>query len=112
MPDRTDDLRTDRFLDAFFTAPNLIVRDDIKPGLPAQKLVPWIALARSDNAATCLPVRRAGNDDWVDWYAIACDESTLRRLGEELAAFVGPTWSTFRGQRAHLDVSDPIDRAV
>src|SRR5438270_508982 len=112
MSDREDNSRAERFLDAFFAAPNLIVRDDIRPGHSAQKLLPWIVLAKSNNPVTCLPRRSAEQGDWVDWYGIARDESALRRLGEELTAFVGPTWSTFRGQRARLDASDPIERAV
>ncbi len=48
----------------------------------------------------------------VDWYGLAFDDRQLTALGESLTAFVGPTYTTFRGQVARLDLSDPIDQAV
>jgi hypothetical protein len=57
-----------------------------------------------------LPCWRAGKV--VDWYGLAFDDRQLSSLGESLTAFVGPTYTTFRGQIARLDPADPIDQAV
>ena len=48
----------------------------------------------------------------VDWYGLALDDRQFRALGEHLTAFVGPSYTTFRGQRARLDPGNPIDVAV
>jgi hypothetical protein len=48
----------------------------------------------------------------VDWYGIAFDDREIRTLGEELTAFVGPSYSNFRGERARLDPADPVEAAV
>jgi hypothetical protein len=40
------------------------------------------------------------------------DERQLRDLSETFMAFVGPTYSNFRGQRATLDPHHPIEKAV
>jgi hypothetical protein len=57
-----------------------------------------------------LPCWRGGQV--VDWYGIAVNERQYIALGESLTAFVGPTYTTFRGQRAELDLGDPVDAAV
>ena len=48
----------------------------------------------------------------VDWYGLAFDDRQLRALGEDLTAFVGPTYTTFRGQLARLAVTDAVEAAV
>lgn len=72
---------------------------------------PWVErLTKADPKPTVLPCVREGKV--VDWFGIAFSEKELRELGEALMAFVGPTYSTFRGQRASLDSSDPVEAAV
>jgi hypothetical protein len=93
------------FLAAFFSTPNQL-KPESKPEIPH-----WIA--RLNGAAplpTVLPCWREGNV--VDWYGIALDERELQALGESLTAFIGPSYTTFRGQIADLDPRDPIDKAV
>jgi hypothetical protein len=71
------------------------------------KIRPWVELlTKGEPQPTILPCWRSES---VDWYAIAFSERQLRRLSEELMAFVGPTYSTFRGQRAQLN---PQEQAV
>lgn len=93
------------FLARFFAPPNQI-NEGKDP-----RLTPWIdRLRRTEPLPSVLPCFRGGQI--VDWYGVAFDERQWRSLGENLTAFVGPTFTTFRGQRAELDTSDPIDAAV
>ena len=46
------------------------------------------------------------------WYGVARSEPALRRLSEELVAFVGPSVSNVTGDRADLDPADPVEAAV
>lgn len=93
------------FLARFFVPPNQI-NEGKDP-----RLTPWIdRLRRAEPLPSVLPCFRGGQV--VDWYGLAFDERQWRSLGEDLTAFVGPTFTTFRGQRAELDGSDPIDAAV
>src|SRR4051794_4788388 len=91
-----------QFLQAFLAPPNrLTLEGDQRLGL-------WVELLRgSEPRATILPCWRGGKT--VDWYGIATKEPAWRALGEDLMAFIGPTLTTFRGQRAVLNDADPID---
>ena len=46
----------------------------------------------------------------LSWYAI--DFGDGNEFRELLLAFVGPSYSTFRGERAELSAGDPVDKAV
>jgi hypothetical protein len=93
------------FLNAFFSPPNqLTLTKD-------PRVQPWIdRVMTSDPQPSVLPCWRGGQV--VDWYGLAFNERQYIALGENLMAFVGPTYATFRGQRAELDRGDPIDAAV
>ncbi|GAA6620049.1 protein DpdD [Scytonema sp. NUACC26] len=99
------------FLEQFFGTGNKFDLNQIEQDEGKQaKIRPWVELlTRDEPQPTVLPCwREAG----VDWYAIALSERQLRRLSEELMAFVGSTYSTFRGQRAQLNLQDPVEAAV
>lgn len=93
------------FLEQFFGNGNRLTLEK------AQKnsfLQPWIARLAKGLPAV-LPCAR---ETETDWYGLAFSEQQLRGLREELTAFVGPTWSTFRGQRATLDLNNQFEAAV
>jgi hypothetical protein len=98
-------VKSDDFLNAFFAPPNRLRRDS-DPRLQA-----WIRRLEGDSPrASVLP-------RWLDgtrvvWYGLAFDDREFRALGEDLTAFVGPTYTTFRGQRVRLDLDDPIEAAA
>jgi hypothetical protein len=102
------------FLNQFFGEGNQLDLDKIEHNVDnAGVLLPWVQrLTGSDPLSTVLPRRNVHNPSNIIWYGIARSDQQLRSLGEELTAFVGPTWSTFRGQRATLDLTDPVDLAV
>jgi len=51
-------------------------------------------------------------DHGVIWYGIAQTEQAAQQLAEEVKAFVGPSYSTFTGERFPLDEDDPVEQAV
>src|SRR5216117_2362291 len=93
------------FLDRFFAKPNQF-KLEAKP-----EVAQWVArLTGPEPLATVLPCWREGKV--VDWYGFAFNDREFRALGENLTAFVGPSYTTFCGQLAVLDPNDPIDKAV
>src|SRR5207302_2758078 len=54
--------------------------------------------------------RRRGQE--IVWYGLAFDERQFRQLREEATAFVGPSYSDFRGERALLSPKDAQEAAV
>ncbi|MBW4558081.1 MAG: hypothetical protein KME59_19535 [Trichormus sp. ATA11-4-KO1] len=100
-----------RFLEQFFGAGNQLDLGKIERGEGNHaKIRPWVErLTQTEPQPTVLPRWREGG---VDWYGIAQSQRQLRTLSEELMAFVGPTYSTFRGQRAQLNLQDPVELAV
>ncbi|WP_224240923.1 protein DpdD [Hyalangium gracile] len=101
------------FLQRFFGAGNDFSLGEIEKGgnTPAGKLRPWVERLRTHSPQrTVLPYWRKGQK--IDWYGMAFTDAELRILGEELTAFIGPSYSDFRGLPAVLDESHPIERAV
>lgn len=93
------------FLDRFFASPNRLHAAS-KP-----ELAHWVErVTRREPLPSVLPCWRP--DGGLDWYGLAFDERQLRALGESLTAFVGPSYTTFRGRLAELDTSDPIEASV
>jgi hypothetical protein len=107
--------KLDKALQRFFSAPNRLDLDRIEQtdeDHGVGRFRRWIVPLRlPEPQGTLLPCQRETGGS-VDWYAVAFDDRELRTLGEELTAFVGPSYSRFRGERARLDVSDPVENAV
>jgi hypothetical protein len=103
---------TSQFLSVFFGPENrLTLAACYEPGAPGARFAPWIDRLRGANPAPTVLPRRRSHDDF-EWYGLAFDERQARALGDDLMAFVGPSYSTFRGRRGSLRSDDPIDRAV
>lgn len=98
-------LKIREFLEQFFGKGNQLTFEKVQK-IPF--LQPWIARLER-GLPTVLPCARTTG---TDWYGLTFSEQQFRGLREELAAFVGPTWSSFRGQRTILDLNDPIEAAV
>lgn len=98
-------LKIREFLEQFFGKGNHLTFEKVQK---IRFLQPWIARLER-GLPTVLPCARTTG---TDWYGLAFSDQQFRGLREELAAFVGPTWSSFRGQRAILDLNDPIEAAV
>lgn len=101
------------FLQCFFGADNRFSLGEIDKGgnTSEGKLLPWVERLRTTSPQrTVLPYWRKGQK--IDWYGLAFTDADLRILGEELTAFVGPSYSDFRGLPAVLDKTHPIEHAV
>lgn len=102
-------LSVEDFLSQFFGNGNKFHLAKIEATEDEQsKIRPWVELL-TQAEPTVLPY---WHNKIVDWYGIAFSERQLRRLNEELMAFVGSTYSTFRGQRVQFDLQNPIELAV
>lgn len=102
-----------KFLDLFFGDQNELKLDEVKGA--DNPLLPWIKrLDLIPPLPTVLPYKYRDHKgvQHYNWYGTAHSGRELRDLAEHLTAFIGPTWSTFRGARARLDPSDPLDAAV
>jgi hypothetical protein len=108
--------RTRPFLERFFGEHNELKLEQIESGQGAAGvLLPWIKrLTLIPPLSTVIPHKFsvAGGDAQYNWYGLAQSERELRDLNEDLTAFVGPTWSTFRGEVARLDPANPTDLIV
>jgi hypothetical protein len=103
----------DAFLQTFFGGDNRLKLERVQAADDerTQLVRPWVErLRHMPPLPTVLPRVRA--DRSVVWYALAFSPDQLRSLADDLLAFVGPTWSTFRGHRTPLVGTDPIDAAV
>ncbi|HEY3413886.1 MAG TPA: protein DpdD [Armatimonadota bacterium] len=69
----------------------------------------WIDDFRKLGFPMVLPRSAEGR---LQWYAVAESARQMRELREELLAFVGPSFSTFRGVPAELDPNDPLESAL
>jgi len=97
------------FVDRFFGPANEIQLISLNPDLRAW-LQPWIDDLESPlDKPVVLPSRRNGQ---TRWYALAFSDRQSRSLRDDLAAFVGPSYSNFAGQLARLDSADPVENAV
>jgi len=102
-------LDTRQFLERFFGDANQIKLNAIESADgSARMLQPWI-VRLEQGLPSVLPYKR---DQGTDWYGVAQSERQLRSLREDLTAFVGPTWSTFRGQRVQLNSDNPVEASI
>lgn len=104
---------TDQFLRRFFGEGNALQFEQLEnPSDEKRRLVRiWTEpLRREESLPTVLP--RFSKTGTTQWYGIARSPRQLRMLAEDVRAFVGPTYSTFDGQRAQLVPSDSVEEAV
>jgi hypothetical protein len=104
------------FLERFFGEHNELKLEEIESGSGvAGLLLPWVTRLKLVHPLPTIVARKFVDDEGLaryTWYGVAQTQRELRDLSEDLTAFVGPTWSTFRGDRATLNVTDPTDVAV
>lgn len=79
---------------------------------PTQQLRNWIEELPEPRGHPLLLPAFHGSQDNVRWYAFGFNEIQAESLRTELNAFIGPVGSNYRGRRAELDPSDPIDTAL
>jgi hypothetical protein len=105
------DPEIETFLNLFFSEPNrlTLARVTEAQGPAAESVRGWIADLRQSRGFVALPCLRA---DRREWYGLAFSERQYRSLLELIGAFVGPSYSTFRGDSGGMSATDPVDRAT
>jgi hypothetical protein len=96
------------FLALFFGPGNLIDLEDIDSN---PSLRPWLRRVRQNPwSPTLLPRRTPDGITW--YYALASNPQQLRWLASLVMAFVGPSYSTFRGDLTPYEPTDDLEIAV
>ena len=67
---------------------------------------PWIDLLARANPDLPIVLPFMENTDHVTWFGIARDPQTAIRLGQELLAMLGPSYTNFTGLPHVLDAAD------
>lgn len=101
----------EHFLEQFFGDANRFSYDSVREGKgdTYESIQRWASSLVDSGEPVVLPCWR---DNRVVWYGIAQTDRQAQRLIEEVSAFVGPSYSTFTGERARLDRENPIEQAV
>lgn len=104
-------MEPEHFLEQFFGDANRFSYDSVREGKGGtyESIQRWASSLVNSDEPVVLPHWR---DDKVVWYGVAQTDRQAQRLIEEVKAFVGPSYSTFTGERARLDQEDPIEQAV
>lgn len=101
------------FLSGFFGPGNDLKWNSIASGAIGNKalqfLYPWFSNVAKRDFPVILPRRRGIS---TTWYAMAFSPFQFRMLREDLAGFVGPTYTTFNGRKAELDAGDPVEASI
>lgn len=101
-------LEPNTFLSVFFGPGNEIQWAEARS--PSHPLRFWVQrICQKPWRPTVLPRRAQGKDTW---YGIAPDPQQLRALASLVMAFVGPSYSTFRGELPEPENRDDFDVAV
>lgn len=103
------------WLERFFSEPNAMLWEALCARLAApawlEQVVPWIDFfSHSKAKVIVLPVFDL--DGPCMWYAAATEPNAAAALAEELMAFVGPSYSDFRGQPHPCDLGNTIEEAL
>src|SRR5690349_20658626 len=75
-------------------------------------LTPLINDFLTGSVSVLLPRVSESEPTAIDWYALARNARESRALREQLASFIGPTYTDFTGQHAAIDRTDPVESAV
>ena len=102
------------FLQTFFGTGNTLRWNEFENGELNQTATDLLTTLVADylNARKSVLLPRVAENGLTDWYCCARNAGQARALSEQLRAFLGPSYTDFRGQRALLDNTDPIESAV
>lgn len=104
------------WLERFFSGRNSLkweaVTARIAPAAWLEQVLPWVAAFSGSGGRLPIVLPVFGPDGPRKWYAMASDESGANALSQELTAFVGPSFSDFRGLFLEPDQDDDIEKAL
>ncbi|QHS35580.1 hypothetical protein GWQ43_05590 [Alcaligenes faecalis] len=104
------------WLERFFSGRNALKWEEVvsRSANPAwlEQVQPWITMfsGAKEELPIVLPVFNASGP--CQWYGMSSNESGANALCQELLAFVGPSFSSFRGLTITPDADDPIEQAL
>ena len=103
-----------KFLNTFFGEGNTLRWSEFENGDLNQHVTDLLSTLVSDflDANNTVTLPRVAENGLTDWYCCARNARQARALCEQLRAFIGPSYTDFRGQRAVLDKKDSIELAV
>ena len=104
------------WLERFFSGRNALKWETVTarnaPPAWLEQVLPWIAAFSGSGGRFPIVLPVFGSDGPEQWYAMASDESGANALSQEITAFVGPSFSDFRGQFLNFDPTDAIEKAL
>lgn len=104
------------WLESFFSGRNALKWETVigRSAPPAwlEHVLPWIAIFASSGGRSPIVLPVFGPDGPCHWYGMASDEAGANALSQELTAFVGPSFSDFRGQLLCADPTEAIEKAL
>lgn len=104
------------WLESFFSGRNALKWEAVvgRSAPPAwlELVLPWIASFASSGAWSPIVLPVFGPNGPCQWYGMASDEAGANALSQELTAFVGPSFSDFRGQLLSPDPDDAMEKAL
>jgi hypothetical protein len=108
--------RDKNWLESFFSGRNAlkweVVTGHSAPPVWLEQVLPWIAFFSGTGGRSPIVLPVFGPDGPCQWYGMASDEAEANALAQELTAFVGPSFSDFRGNPIRHDPDDRIEKAL
>jgi hypothetical protein len=104
------------WLEIFFSSRNSLKWKDIvsrtTPSAWLEHVLPWISAFTNSKGLLPIALPVFGPDGPLYWYAMVTDDSGAKALSKELMAFIGPSYSNFKGEVTQLDPNDSIEKAL
>jgi hypothetical protein len=114
----TEGISTDElgWLEFFFSNRNYLKWKDIvsrtAPSAWLEHVLPWISAFKNSNGLLPVALPVFGRDGPLYWYAMVSGDSGAKALSKELMAFIGPSYSNFKGEVTRLDPNDLIEKTL
>ena len=105
-----------RWLQTFFSGRNHLhwgsIETQVAPVGMLAHVMPWLKKLKISgyDGPVVLPLYEA--DGQITWYAMAGNERQFTQMVDEIIAFVGPSYSDFRGEWAKLNLEDTLECAL
>ncbi|MYZ42460.1 protein DpdD [Schauerella aestuarii] len=104
------------WLERFFSGRNSLKWESVlaRSASPAwlEQALPWITAFSASGGRLPIVLPVFCSEGSAQWYAMAPDENGASALSMELTAFIGPSFSDFRGQFLEPDRDDAIENAL
>lgn len=104
------------WLEKFFSGRNALKWESVveRSASPVwlEQVLPWVSYFSLSETRSQIVLPVFGPNGPCQWYGMATDEVCANALAEELMAFVGPSFSDFRGNSVQLDTEDNIEKAL